>query len=35
MDDVLLQFAKDGVITGHDAYMKATDKQRFESLAND
>jgi twitching motility protein PilT len=35
MDDVLLQFAKDGVITGHDAYMKAMDKQRFESLAND
>ena len=35
MDDVLLQFAKDGIITGHDAYMKATDKQRFESIAND
>ena len=33
MDDVLLQFAKDGKITGRDAYMKATDKQRFESFA--
>jgi len=34
MDDVLFQYAKDGKITGHDAYMKATDKQRFESLAD-
>ena len=34
MDDVLFQYAKDGVITGHDAYMKATDKQRFESIAD-
>ena len=32
MDDVLFQYAKDGVITGQDAYMKATDKTRFESL---
>ncbi len=34
MDDVLFQCAKDGVITGHDAYMKATDKSRFEALLN-
>jgi twitching motility protein PilT len=34
MDDVLFQYAKDGIITGHDAYMKATDKQRFESMAD-
>lgn len=32
MDDVLFAFAKDGKITAHDAYMKATDKSRFESL---
>jgi len=32
MDDVLFQYAKDGVVTPHDAYMKATDKQRFEPL---
>jgi twitching motility protein PilT len=32
MDDVLFEYAKDGTITGRDAYMKATDKQRFESL---
>jgi twitching motility protein PilT len=32
MDDVLFQYAKDGKITGHDAYMKATDKSRFEAL---
>ncbi len=34
MDDVLFQYAKDGTITGHDAYMKANDKQRFEPLLN-
>jgi len=33
MDDVLFKLAKDGTITGTDAYMKATDKQRFEPLA--
>ncbi len=32
MDDVLFQFAKDGKITGRDAYMKAMDKSRFEPL---
>ena len=32
MDDVLFQFAKDGKITGRDAYMKASDKPRFEAL---
>ncbi len=32
MDDVLFAFAKDGTITARDAYMKATDKQRFEPL---
>ncbi len=32
MDDVLFQHAKDGVITAHDAYMKATEKARFEPL---
>jgi twitching motility protein PilT len=34
MDDVLFQLAKDGKITGNDAYMKATDKARFEPLAS-
>jgi Tfp pilus assembly ATPase PilU len=32
MDDVLFQYAKDGKITAEDAYMKATDKARFEPL---
>lgn len=32
MDDVLLAYAKDKVVTLHDAYMKATDKARFEPL---
>ncbi|MFK7896984.1 MAG: type IV pilus twitching motility protein PilT [Myxococcota bacterium] len=32
MDDVLFAFAKEGKISGQDAYMKATDKARFESL---
>ena len=35
MDDVLFQLAKDGKITGRDAYMKATDKPRFEGLMGD
>jgi len=35
MDDVLFAYAKDGTITGRDAYMKATDKQRFESMMSD
>jgi twitching motility protein PilT len=34
MDDVLFDFAKAGVITGQDAYMKGTEKARFESLLN-
>jgi twitching motility protein PilT len=32
MDDMLFQYAKDGKITPQDAYMKATDKGRFEPL---
>ena len=32
MDDVLFAYANDGKITAHDAYMKATDKGRFEPL---
>lgn len=32
MDDVLFAFAKEGKVTAHDAYMKATDKARFEPL---
>ncbi|MCG8587735.1 MAG: PilT/PilU family type 4a pilus ATPase [Proteobacteria bacterium] len=32
MDDVLFQYAKEGRITGRDAYMKANDKGRFEPL---
>jgi twitching motility protein PilT len=35
MDDVLFAFAKDGKITAHDAYMKATDKSRFEPLLDE
>lgn len=32
MDDVLFAYAKDEIVTAHDAYMKATDKARFEPL---
>lgn len=32
MDDVLFDYAKDEIVTAHDAYMKATDKARFEPL---
>ena len=32
MDDVLFAHAKDGVISAHDAYMKANEKARFEPL---
>lgn len=32
MDDVLFAYAKEGKVTAHDAYMKATDKGRFEPL---
>ncbi|MBW2230604.1 MAG: PilT/PilU family type 4a pilus ATPase [Deltaproteobacteria bacterium] len=34
MDDVLFEYARDGKITAHDAYMKATDKARFEPLVD-
>jgi len=34
MDDVLFEYAEAGKITAHDAYMKATDKGRFEPLLN-
>jgi twitching motility protein PilT len=32
MDDVLFAYAKDGKISAQDAYMKATEKARFEAL---
>ena len=32
MDDVLFEHAKAGTITAQDAYMKATEKARFEPL---
>jgi twitching motility protein PilT len=32
MDDVLFAYAKEGKITAHDAYMKASEKARFEPL---
>jgi twitching motility protein PilT len=32
MDDVLFERAQQGMISGQDAYMKATDKARFEAL---
>jgi len=32
MDDVLFAYAKEGKISAHDAYMKATEKGRFEPL---
>jgi len=35
MDDVLFQYAKDGLISARDAYMKATDKGRFEPLLDE
>jgi len=34
MDDVLFAYAKEGRISGHDAYMKATDKARFDGLVS-
>jgi twitching motility protein PilT len=33
MDDTLFAFVKQGRIRGSDAYMKATNKARFESLS--
>ncbi|MEO1482248.1 MAG: PilT/PilU family type 4a pilus ATPase [Myxococcota bacterium] len=35
MDDALWAAVKDGKITGKDAYMKASEKQRFESFVPD
>jgi twitching motility protein PilT len=35
MDDVLFELVKEGRITGRDAYMKATDKPRFEGLVKE
>ena len=35
MDDVLWDFCEQGRITAQDAYMKAADKGRFESLLNE
>ena len=35
MDDVLFAYAKAGTIRGQDAYMKASDKARFEAMAGD
>ena len=35
MDDVLFEYAKEGKVTAHDAYMKASDKSRFEPLLED
>lgn len=35
MDDVLFELVKAGRITGRDAYMKATDKARFEGLVKE
>ncbi len=32
MDDVLFAYAKEGKIRAEDAYMKASDKARFEPL---
>jgi len=33
MDDALLAFAREGRITGEDAWLKATNKKRFEEFA--
>jgi twitching motility protein PilT len=35
MDDVLFQYVKDGKVSARDAYMKATEKARFEPLLGD
>jgi len=35
MDDVLFAACQDGSITAHDAYMKASEKGRFEPLLSD
>ena len=32
MDDVLFDYVKQGKVSAQDAYMKATDKARFEPL---
>ncbi len=32
MDDVIEQYYYDGLISGHEAYMKALDKDRFEQI---
>jgi twitching motility protein PilT len=32
MDDVLFAYTKEGKVSAQDAYMKATDKARFEPL---
>ena len=33
MDDALYAYAKEGRIAGEDAWLKATDKKRFEEFA--
>ncbi len=35
MDDTLMAAVESGAISGHDAYMKAQDKKRFQNLADD
>lgn len=35
MDDVIEQYYKDGLISGHEAYMKALEKERFERVRED
>jgi len=34
MDDVLDQYVKGGLVSGHEAFMNAQDKRRFEHLAD-
>jgi len=33
MDNTLFQLAQDGIIDGHEAYLKASDKKRFQQWA--
>ncbi len=35
MDDVIDQYYQDGIISGHEAYMKSLEKDRFEAVRDD
>ena len=35
MDNIIEQYYRDDLITGHEAYMKALEKERFEAIRDD